>query len=141
MKMYWLRVENLNRIFKKFGLFCFRILSLWRNSLSHWVRSVRLFGSLVERIWPTPNREPHISTQEGLMGSMDYLCRCLCAGLLFPFVAYAVGYLFRNVIKTRTGRTILVMINVLVNNICCTHLECCSSLFFLWSVFFSLVCL
>lgn len=70
--------------------------------------SLRLLGPLVERLWPSPAREPHISTQEGLMGSLDYFTRSIGAGLLFPFIAYAVGLLFRNVIHGQARRTIVV---------------------------------
>lgn len=89
--------------------FNYRILALWRSSISPWIKSVCVLGSLVEWFWPTPSRVPHISTQEGLGGTVDYFTRSLSAGLLLPFIAYAVGILFHPVTENHTKRIIMVV--------------------------------
>ena len=68
-----------------------------------------LVGSAVEWIWSPPSRVPHLSTLDGLSGTIDYLARNITSGLMLPFIAYALGVTcFQRFSQSHTKRVLLV---------------------------------
>jgi hypothetical protein len=95
----------------KHHVYC-RLLNFWRRAVSPQIKSAPLFGryldAAMEWLWPSPTREPHLATQDGLTGTIDNLARNITAGLSLPFIAYAVGIIFKSVVHDHTKRILLV---------------------------------
>lgn len=100
-----------------------RILVLWRRSIAPWLKKVPLLGPAMDWYWPSPTREPHLSSQDGIGGTIDYLARNITAGLVLPFIAYAFGLIFFRSVPNHTKRILLVR-----QSLCCADavsLICC----------------
>ena len=78
-----------------------------------------LLGAAVDWYWPSPTREPHLSSQDGIGGTIDYLARNITAGLVLPFIAYTVGLIFFRSVPNHTKRILLVrdMATVLIKHV------------------------
>ncbi len=88
---------------------------MWRSSISPWIKTIPFVGAAVEWFWASPTREPHISTKDGLSGTIDNLARNMTAGLILPFIAYAVGIIcFQSFSQNHTKRILLVKIPIRV---------------------------
>lgn len=86
-----------------------RGIALWRREISPRLSEVPLVGGLIEKVWPTPIREPYMSSQ-GPDSPVERLARSLSAGLLLPFAAYATGKTLFKCIKSTPRQVALVSV-------------------------------